>query len=162
MDDTSDTMDHWCHFQSLTHGPMQQWSANDSGGCTSTPPWFTQQCRSLGRMISLHSQSAPFCMQWLHWKHNYELMSFLLMTLSPIGMYFRAMESDTTEKSDSMIKSCNIAGLPGKSCQAARLLLTGLYPASCCCTGLWSVGFWRSSGTGLYHVIINDYLICGV
>src|SRR5258708_8740524 len=64
--------------------------------CTSTPPWFTQLRGSLGRMISLHSRSAPFCMRRSRWKHDYELMSFLLMTLSPIGMYFRAMEFDAS------------------------------------------------------------------
>src|SRR5260370_39022281 len=62
-----------------------------------------------------------------------------------------------TDKSDYMIKSCNVAELPGKSCQAAGYLLARLYHTPCCCTGLWSMGFRRSSGTGLYHIIINDY-----
>ena len=91
MDDTPDAMDHWCRFQSLTHG-RGNGLPTTAEACTSTPPWFTQRRGSLGRMISLHSRSAPFCMRRSRWKHNYELMSFLLMTLSPIGMYsgFRA------------------------------------------------------------------------
>src|SRR5260370_6666666 len=64
-----------------------------------------------------------------------------------------------TEKSDYITKSCNVAELPGKSCWIAGSLLTGFYHASCCCTGLQSMGLWTLSGTGLYHVIINDYVL---
>jgi len=45
-----------------------------------------------------------------------------------------------TEKSDCIPKPCNVAEL-----------------YHCHCTGLQYMGFWRPSGTGLYHVIINDY-----
>jgi len=77
---------------------------------------------------------------------------YIINNLPVVTMYVTCDASNgnicSTEKSDTMTKSRNVAGLPGKSCWAARLFLTGL----------WSAGFWRSSGTGLYHVIKNDYL----
>ena len=62
-----------------------------------------------------------------------------------------------TEKSDYITKSCNVTELPGKSCWGTGFSLAGLYHMSCCCTGLQSMSSWRSNGTGLYHVILNDY-----
>ena len=57
---------------------------------------------------------------------DYHIILWLICSIVP------SVLSEFTEKSDSMTKSC----------WAARFLLTGLYPVSCCHTGLWSAGFW--------------------